>query len=219
MTVQELFKKLNRGEFVDEYLSYCDESKSTGEKEILDALLDLNDLLDAFNKLNIIPDNSRIVFCTPLLGENHLDSFIIKKEDLLDTEIENNEIPEGYAYEFNCMSDILSYSVSNACLYAFGELKVACAILYEMTFFGYNIEEQKETSEKETAQLNKAIEEIHNAKLISFEEFCKEHNWVDERKDFEKEFDHNNIATEHELLKKLKQELCKLEIHYLFEKL
>lgn len=215
MTVQELFKKLNRDEFVNEYLSYCGESQSVKRKKIL------NGLLDSFDLIETTPNDSQIIFCLPLLGECRLDSFVVKKEDLLDVEIENGEIPEGYAYEFSCMADVLGYSVSDACLHAFGELKVACGIFYEMTFFGYNIKEQKEISEKEATQIDKSIEEIHSneAKLISFEEICEKYGLVDKRKDFEREFDTAKIHIDNEAFAKLEQELCKLEIHYLFEKL
>lgn len=213
MTVQELFKNLDRSVFINEYLNYCGESKSTKRKERL------KNLLDAFNNINITPNNSWIVFCEPIVGENHLDSTIIKKEELLNTEVENGEVPEGYAYEHNSMTDILGYSVSLACIYAFGAIKVACSILYEMTFFGYTIDTQQENVKQEVEQLNRSIEDVHSgkAKLISFTDLCKKYNWTDSRKDFEKDFDTAKMHIECELFKKLKQELCKLEINYLIK--
>ena len=116
MTVQELFKNLDRDTFIDEYLNYCGESKSAKRKERL------KNLLDAFNTINVTPNDSLIVFCEPIVGENHLDSTVIKKEELLDTEVEKGEVPEGYAYELTCITEILSYSVSNACIYMHLEL-------------------------------------------------------------------------------------------------
>ena len=211
MTVQELFKNLDRNTFIDEYLNYCGEPKSAKRKERL------KNLLDAFNNINVAPNNSWIVFCEPIVGENHLDSTIIKKEELLDTKVENGEVPEGYAYEYNSMTDILGYSVSLACIYAFGIIKVACSILYEMTFFGYTIDTQQENVQQEVEQLNRSIEDVHSgkAKLTSFTDFCKKYDWTDSRKDFEKDFDTAKMHIECELFKKLKQELCKLEISYL----
>ena len=94
MTVQELFKNLDRDTFIDEYLNYCGEPKSAKRKERLE------NLLDAFNTINVTPNNSLIVFCEPIVGENHLDSTVIKKEELLDTEVESGKVPEGYAYEY-----------------------------------------------------------------------------------------------------------------------
>ena len=213
MTVQELFKNLDRDTFIDEYLNYCGEPKSAKRKERIE------NLLNAFNKLDIVPNNSWIVFCEPIIGEDHLDSTIIKKEELLDTEVEKGEVPEGYAYELTCMTDILGYSVSLACIYAFGVIKVACSILYEITFFGYDIDIQRENVKQEVEQLHKSIEEVNNgkAKLTSFTDFCKKYDWTDSRKDFEKDFDTVKMHIECELSRKLKQELCKLEINYLFE--
>lgn len=213
MTVQELFKNLDRDTFIDEYLNYCGEPKSAKRKERL------KNLLDAFNNINVTPNNSWIVFCEPIVGENHLDSTIIKKEELLDTEVENGKVPEGYAYEFECMTDILSYSVSLACIYAFGIIKVACSILYEMTFFGDTLDIQRENVKQEVEQLNKSIEEVHNgeAKLTSFTDFCKKYGWTDSRKDFEKDFDTAKMHIDCESSRKLKQELCKLEINYISE--
>ena len=213
MIVQELFKNLDRNTFIDEYLNYCGEPKSAKRKERL------KNLLDAFNNINVTPNNSLIVFCEPIVGENHLDSTVIKKEELLDTEVENGKVPEGYAYEYDCMTDILGYSVSFACIYAFGVIKVACSILHEMTFFGYTIDTQQENVKQEVEQLNRSIEEINNgnAKLASFTDFCKKYGLTDSRKDFEKDFDTVKMHIEYELSRKLKQELCKLEINYLFE--
>ena len=76
MTVQELFKNLDRDTFIDEYLNYCGEPKSAKRKAKLE------NLLDAFNNINVIPNNSLIVFCEPIVGENHLDSTVIKKEEI-----------------------------------------------------------------------------------------------------------------------------------------
>ena len=213
MTVQELFKNLDRDTFIDEYLNYCGEPKSAKRKERLE------NLLNAFNTINVTPNNSLIVFCEPIVGENHLDSTVIKKEELLDTEVENGKVPEGYAYEFNSMIEILGYSVSKACIYAFGAIKVACSILYEMTFFGYDVDAQQENVKQKTEKLSKAVEEVYNgeAKLTSFTDFCKKYGWTDSRKDFEKDFDTAKMHIECEASKKLKQELCKLEISYLFE--
>lgn len=213
MTVQELFKELDKDIFINEYLEYCGEPKSTKRKNRI------RNLLNEFDKLDTVLDNSWIVFCEPILGEDHLDSTIIKKEELLDTKVEKDKVPESYAYEFNSMTDILGYSVSYACIYAFGAIKVACSILYEMTFFGSDIDVQRENIKQETEQLHKSIEEVHNgeAKLTSFTDFCKKYGWTDSRKDFEKDFDTAKMRIDCESFKKLKQELCKLEISYLFE--
>ena len=214
MIVQELFRSLDRKAFIDAYLSYCNNPKSAKRRS------NISDLLDALDLLKIIPDNSQIIFCEPCLGEYQLDSVVIKKEDLLSTET-SREAPEGYAYEFSSMSEILGYSVSKACIHAFGEYRVACAILYEMTFFGYDIEDQKATVTKEIGELNQTIEDIKNgtAKLISSDGVFKKLGWVDNRKEFEKDFDSTKIALEHNLSKQLRRELCNLEIHYLFEDL
>lgn len=212
MIVQELFRSLDKKAFINAYLSYCDKPKSVKRRK------NISDLLEALDLLKVTPDDSQIIFCEPLLGEYQFDSVIIKKEDLLSTET-GREAPEGYAYEFSNMSEILGYSVSKACIHAFGEYKVACAILYEMTFFGYDIEDQKATVTKELEDLNQTLEDIKNgtAELISADDCFKKLGWVDTRNDFEKAFDSTKITIEHNLSKQLRRELCNLEIHYLFE--
>lgn len=215
MTVQELFKDIDRELFITKYLEYCGEPKSAKRKN------KIRELLNIFDSISITPNKSLIIFCMPIFGEHYLSSTVIKDVDLINTEVENGEVPEGYAYEFTCMTEILSYTVSSACIYAFGAIKCACSILYEMTFFGYDIDEQRKTVEQETEQMHKAIEETHNntANLVSFEDLRKKYGWTwtDDRKDFEKDFDNNILYIECELSRKLKLELCKLEISYLFE--
>ena len=213
MTVQELFKEIDRKNFIDKYLEYCGNPRSIKERR------KVTKLLNTLDKIDIVPNDSWIVFCEQVIGEDYLDSTIVKKEDLLNAKIETGEIPDGYAYELHRITDILGYSVSFACIYAFGVVKVACAILDEITLFGYDINTQQENVKIEIAQLQKSIEEIDNgeAKLTSFTDLCKKYDLIDDRKMFEKDFDSAKAQIDCESFKKLKQELCKLEISYLLE--
>lgn len=52
MTVQELFRSLDRKSFIDAYLSYCDEPKSTKRKR------GISNLLEALDLLKVMPDDS-----------------------------------------------------------------------------------------------------------------------------------------------------------------
>lgn len=215
MTVRELFESLDRDSFIYEYNSYCKKSETVKRQKML------NDLLDSFELLETKPEESQIVFCTPSLEDSYFDTFIIKKEDLLFTEIESGDLPQHYAYELCSMTEVLGYTVSDACIYAFGEYKVACTILYEMTFFGYDLDEQKAAVTQESNQLTEAVTQIKEGlmKGIPFDQVLQDIGFVDERKDFEKTFDTNKFIIEGEASKKLLTELCKLEIHYLFENL
>lgn len=202
MTVQEFLKSIDREELIDSYLNYCNEKITKKSKEAL------NKFFDNILSKEVVADDSQIIFSLPTMNSTYFDSFVIHRKDLTKNKI------DSYAYEFNKVTEVLGYSVSNACIYAYGKYKVACSILYEMTFFGYDIEEQERTVNKEVEDLKKQVEEINSgtAKLEDLDTFLAKINYKDDRTDLQKEFDTERIRLEHKYYKNLKKLLCKLEL-------
>lgn len=202
MTVQEFLKSIDREELIDSYLNYCNEKITKKSKEAL------NKFFDNILSKEVVEDDSWIIFSLPTMNSTYFDSFVVHRKDLTKTKI------DGYAYEFNKVTEVLGYSVSNACIYAYGKYKVACSILYEMTFFGYDIEEQEKTVNKEVEDLKKQVEEINSgtAKLEDLDTFLAKINYKDDRTDLQKEFDTERIRLEHKYYKNLKKLLYKLEL-------
>lgn len=202
MTVQEFLKSIDREELIDSYLNYCNEKITKKSKEAL------NKFFDNILSKEVVEDDSWVIFSLPALDSTYFDSFVVHRKDLTKNKI------DSYAYEFNKVTEVLGYSVSNACIYAYGKYKVACSILYEMTFFGYDIEEQEKTVNKEVEDLKKQVEEINSgtAKLEDLDTFLAKINYKDNRTDLQKEFDTERIRLEHKYYKNLKKLLCKLEL-------
>lgn len=202
MTVQEFLKSIDREELIDSYLNYCNEKITKKSREAL------NKFFDNILSKKVVADDSCIIFSLPTLDSTYFDSFVVHRKDLTKNKI------DSYAYEFNKVTEVLGYSVSNACIYAYGKYKVACSILYEMTFFGYDIEEQEKTVNKEVEDLKKQVEEINSgtAKLEDLDTFLAKINYKDDRTDLQKEFDTERIRLEHKYYKNLKKLLCKLEL-------
>lgn len=202
MTVQEFLKSIDREELIDSYLNYCNEKITKKSKEAL------NKFFDNILSKEVVEDDSWIIFSLPTLDSTYFDSFVVHRKDLTKSKI------DSYAYEFNKVTEVLGYSVSNACIYAYGKYKVACSILYEMTFFGYDIEEQEKTVNKEVEDLKKQVEEINSgtAKLEDLDTFLAKINYKDNRTDLQKEFDTERIRLEHKYYKNLKKLLYKLEL-------
>lgn len=202
MTVQELLKSIDKDELVESYLDYCNEKITKKNKEAL------NKFFDNILSKEVVADDSQVIFCLHTMDSTYFDSFIVHRKDLTKNKI------ECYAYEFDKITDILGYSVSNACIYAYGKYKVACSILYEMTFFGYEVEEQEKTVNKEIEELHRQVEEIKSGKvkLENFDNFLKRINYEDDRTSIQKEFDTEKIRLEHKYYKNLKKLLFKLEL-------
>lgn len=214
MTVKELFKSLDRESLISEYLCYCGEPNTARRRKVF------NNLLDSFESLDVQPNTSQIIFCTPLLGDHQFDSSFFEKDELISA-VSENHLPQNYAYELCPMRDILGFLVSRACIYAFGEYKVACAILDEMTFFGCDLEMQREAVTQESNQLHEAVSQIKEGlvKGIPFDQALKDIGFEDSRKEFEQRFDTNEFLIKAETSKKLLTELCRLEINYIQEDL
>ena len=90
-----------------------------------------------------------------------------------------------YAYEYTPWSEILGFRVLRSNARDVGFAKLAAAVLYEMTFFGFNEENVK----AERKKLDAAIAEADLSKGISIsaEELFARFGWRDERTEEEKE--------------------------------
>lgn len=208
MTVQEYFRSLDREKFIKEYLYYCGYPKSTAKKNTI------RDLLSKLDSLEIVVDPSKIIFSVPVPdSESHLlDSFFIDREDLY----KDGRI-EKYAYEMTPMQEILGYQISQACRYFLGEYKFACSIFYEMTFFGYDLDNQKKEVTCLSSGLKKQVEEIKSgeAKLTPIEDLFKHFGFEDTRSEAEKFFDSEKFNIERAYSQKITETLYNLEKEYL----
>lgn len=179
MTVQDLFKTTlitdkDKNEFCKYYLRYIDNNiKGRNKKQKLLKLID-----DICKCTDIKIDENSIIFFIPDYPkqdkEDCMNNFLIHKEDLFKQEniIDPNNI-EPYSYEFQPIKSILGYQVSRACLYAFkGKFRALASILWEMTWFGYDMESQQQKAEEELEILNNAVEEVENhpENLIKWED-------------------------------------------------
>ena len=142
-----------------------------------------------------------------------LYSFLVHKEDLL-----SSEEPEHYAYELSPMLEILGYDVSSACKYALkDDYRLAASILYEMTFFGYTIEDQEAEASEITESISKSVEEIDEgtAELLTAEEVFSNLGYEDTRQSFEQLFDDDKYTLEGTYFSDMRSRLYKLEKEYL----
>lgn len=213
MTVQELFKSLNKEEFINYYcyydLSGSDKYQTTEKgKQIVTELFE--QLLTAKPVEN---ENGCIIFSIEQIGTEMLYSFLVHKEDLL-----SSEEPEHYAYELSPMLEILGYDVSSACKYALkDDYRLAASILYEMTFFGYTIEDQEDEASEVTASISKSVQEIEEgtAELLTAEEVFSNLGYEDTRTSFEQLFDDDKYTLEGTYFSDMRSRLYKLEKEYL----
>ena len=198
MTVQELFKLLDIDYLAKSYIYYSESSIGVDR---------IKSLISELRGLDISPIPNNIIFSIPQLTDKYLNSYLIKKEDL------DKEKIESYAYEFSPMETILGYEVSKACIHYLGEYRMACSILYEMTFFGNSVLSQKINSSSFSKELKEQIEDIknQNAELKSLDEDFGEYGWKDSRSKAEKEFDKKLYRAESSYKDKIKKYLYKLE--------
>ena len=222
MLVQELFQKVkdNIDEFVDYYLKYIDIDYKGDKNKIKSLVCDIIN----YNDIKVNEDN--IIFFIPDYPIRDcidcFDIFVIKREDLLNSEnVVNYGNITPYSLEFTPIKEVLGYRVSQACLYTFkGLYRVLGYLLYEMTFFGYSINEQEDNSKDEINIINSEIDNIESGKanLISFDEML-DNLKVDKDSviatPYEKVFDDTFINIENTFLNELTNNLYKLERGYI----
>ena len=109
--------------------------------------------------------------------------------------------------------------MSQACLYAFkGKFRALASILWEMTWFGYDMEAQQQRAEEELEILNNAVEEVENhpENLIKWEdikfEFEEKYKIKSKIKPTHEEFfDNEYQIAENIFYNKVFELLCQLE--------
>lgn len=165
--------------------------------------------------LEPIEDKYHIVFSVPHPNSIGLDSFLIKKGELFDASL--NRI-EHYGYEFDSMKEILGFEISDACrFYLDDDLLFACSIIFEMTFFGYNPEDQEKETSKNLEEINESIEEIelNEASLTTLDDnYWESIGYVDKRDQKERLFEDKVRIIEGNYINDLLNELYDLEKYY-----
>jgi hypothetical protein len=227
MTVQDLFKTTlitdkDKNEFCKYYLRYIDNNiKGRNKKQKLLKLVN-----DICNCENVEIDESSIIFFIPDYPkqdkEDCLNNFLMHKEDLFKQEniIDSNKI-EPYSYEIQPMKTILGYQVSQACLYAFkGKFRALASILWEMTWFGYDMEAQQQRAEEELEILNNIADEVENhpENLIKWEDLKIDDKYKIKPKikpTHEEFFDNEYQTAENIFYNKLTDSLYQLERSYI----
>ena len=206
MTVQEYFRSLDKEQFIEDYLEYARYPKSPTKKQTL------RDLLNQLDSLDIEKNSDAVIFSIPSPSGYKLDSYYIKKESLF-----KRGRVETYAYEHLSMTEVLGFNISKACDYFFIDNQYACSILFEMTWHGYEIEEQQKEAKNFMDDIQKQIEEIKSgaAQLISSDEMFEHLGFKDTRSEAEQLFDSENIHLEMNYNQKIAKALYKLERSYM----
>ena len=200
MTVQELFKSIDRKEFIDAYLRNDNETlnmffrEDLSIQEIYSKVNFFKEVVlaafDRFCEAEVERNEEYIVFAIPEYeGDTSAHSFLSLREEILNPE--TVERIEHYAYEFSPHEEILGYDVSEASRYEIGDdIVVALSIFNEMTFCGITEEHHKEKVEEITQSLKEAEEEIQNgtAEYRPIEDLFKDLGWEDKRTQEEKDF-------------------------------
>ena len=232
MTVQELFRQVDRDEFIEHYLKndgetldVIFESEHSLEEKIKLVQKFKNVVLESFEKmrnLEIERDPEYICFAVPYAEDENFgwDSFISKREDILNKDA--IERVEKYAYELSPVEDTLRYDVSETCIKSYGELEVAVAIFCELTFCGVDFDRREERQIEIHDDITESLKEIDEAKErgeeikgVPAEEVFKSLGWVDERKQFEKDFDMNRMRNDGEHFMKLYKMIIDQEFIYI----
>ncbi len=232
MTVQELFKQVDKNEFIEHYLKNDGETLDVifGSKYSLEEKIKLvqrfkdvvSESFEKMRNLELEKDSEYICFAIPYVEDENFgwDSFVSKREDILNKD--TVERVEKYAYELSPVEDTLKCDVSETCIKSYGELEVAVAIFNELTFCGVDFDRREERQEEIHNDLNESLKEIDEAKEkgeeikgIPAEDVFKSFGWVDERKPFEKEFDMNRMRCDGEHFMKLYKMIIDQEFIYI----
>jgi hypothetical protein len=102
---------------------------------------------------------------------------------------------EHYALELLSWSQWLSFEVVEKCIETYGASVVVAHSLYEVTFFGYDAADVEINVKEEIDILKERRKKLEdgNAKLIPWDEVCKNIGCVDERTEEEKELQHKQF--------------------------
>ena len=229
MTVLQLFKSIDPDVFAKEYAKYegiCERVMFDREiplenKGIVfsEHLKKIKDLFVHIRDEEIPKKNKResIVFSVPVEDSSLLNSFLVHKE-YLDNYIEEGNLPETYAYEFEDVRNILDYTVSEACRHIIDDdIRIAMSIFYEITFFGYSMDKREDKIQSIGYELEEALKEIKAGNIIKYssaEDVFSNIGVRDKRTDFEKTFDKKKAHIKNEYWKQIKGIIFSLERKY-----
>lgn len=90
--------------------------------------------------------------------------------------VQNSNLPQHYSYEFLHWEQTLGFEVSESNIRSVSPLQALSAILYELSFFGYD----EETKKKECRRLDEALKESEQFKKLPSEEQHKQTMTIEE---------------------------------------
>lgn len=230
MKVIELFKSLDIGKFVREYMDYeglyskiwCNEDISVEEKikRVNYSFKEFEDIFSDLLKLRVSPQKSEfIVFSVPEEGTGMLNSFVVHRAEIKSYNGDTSQLPQRYGYEFSPIEEILNYEVSEVSRYIISDdIRLAASIFYEITFLGYLPEERELKIEKTNALLDEAMQDVKKGNIEKFhnlETVFSDIGYKDKRKDFEKEFENKKDNLESESFVKMSSLLFLQEKKYI----
>lgn len=216
MNVKELIQSAPRFELIDDSLALMDtlpermEAAKERFGEFLDRLDGIEPTSTGYVILGVVyAENGRERLEANLYCESELPGLAEIKGELAkfysDSDAEKlcNEVSntKRYAYEYTPWSEILGFRVLRSNARDVGIANLAAAVLYEMTFFGFNEENVKAEREKLDAAIAEA--DLSTGMSISAEELFARYGWRDERTEEEKE--NERLATIREQMENLRR--------------
>ena len=126
-------------------------------------------------------------------------------EELAEEEIERlahlRDFPESYAFEFSPWKEILGYEIDVRNTYDVGATELCAAVIWEMTFFGFDeerveVERQKlHEAAREAEEIRKLPEEEQRKYYVSMKEVFAKFD-IPERTEEEKQETHRKLCRE-----------------------
>ena len=165
MKFQELLKKLDVDALAEAYLMYdgiyrktmYNDKLTESEKnvKIRKYRAFIKNTVEEFRSVIVTEGTEMILFCYDIENSNHNDLFCHSKNSFPTEQIPHLDVFasrikelfdaskdydfQHYAIEYTVPEEILGYEVSETARYLYGDMLVATAILYEMTWNGYTV--------------------------------------------------------------------------------
>lgn len=222
MNVKEFILSLPAADIAE---AYADKQEVEAEKRP-QLVTSVTDLIEKTIKGIEPVDTGHLILGIRYLDEygNHLDAALFRKEDLstqfdpnsLLASVDNMEglddekieelshchvLPESYAFEFSPWKEILGYEVDVASALLEGPIPLAVAVLWEMTFFGFdeaNVDAEREELNRRSEELDEILklpEEEQKKHLIPTEKVFAELGLLEETEE-EKAEDYRKMTRE-----------------------
>lgn len=218
MIVKDFLLKFDIDDLVKAYCLYENDicnCHGTGNRKFHKNEFEVKRAFEKILSLEPIIDENCIIFSIPELGTQCLDSFLIYKDELFNDELDRIE---HYGYEFCSMREILGYQISDACKFQLNDdLQYACSIIFEMTFFGYDPEEQEEEINDAKDDIDDSIEDIQEngtENYTSFNDILNSFDLTDKRSQKEIQFEDRMRSFWCDYYNNMMEELYQLERYY-----